>query len=243
MYSLLKKEISNFFSSLIGYIAIIIFLLSTGCFIWVFHGDFNVLDSGYSNIDSLFIIAPWVFMFLIPAITMRSIAEEKKTGTIELLFTKPLVNLRIIFAKYLAGVIIVVLSLLPTLIYYISIYKLGNPVGNIDSGGTWGSFIGLLFLGCVFVSIGIFASSLTNNQITAFIVGMFLCFVCYIGFDFIGSLEFFGKIDNIIIALGINYHYISISRGVVDTRDLIYFLSSIILFLLFTKTVLESRKW
>jgi ABC-2 type transport system permease protein len=243
MYTLLKKEIRSFLSSLIGYITISVFLLITGLFLWVLQTDSNILDNGYANIDPLFIMAPWVFLFLIPAITMRSFADEKKGGTIELLLTRPLTDLQIILAKYFAGFVLVLFSLLPTLIYFYSVYKLGSPAGNIDTGGMWGSYIGLLFLGAAFVSIGIFASAITDNQVVSFILSLFLCFFVYTGFEYIASFSLFGKIDNIILALGINEHYISMSRGVIDTRDMIYFISLISLFILGTKTVLESRKW
>jgi len=243
MLTLLKKEILSFLSSLIGYITIAVFLLVIGLFLWVLQTDSNILNNGYANIDGLFIIAPWVFLFLIPAITMRSIADEKKSGTIELLLTRPLTDLQIILAKYLAGFLLVLFSLLPTLIYYFSIHKLGSPVGNVDTGGMWGSYIGLLFLGAAFVSIGIFASAITDNQVVSFILALFLCFFIFIGFDYLGSFTFFAKIDNIIFALGINNHYISMSRGVIDTRDIIYFLSLITIFILSARTVLESRKW
>jgi len=247
MFTLLKKEIRSFLSSLIGYIAIGVFLLLLGLFMWVLDSsssnNSNVLESGFANIDPLFIIAPWVFLFLIPAITMRSFADEKKAGTIELLLTRPLTDLQIILAKYFAGFILVLFSLLPTLIYYYSVYKLGSPVGNIDTGGMWGSYIGLLFLGAAFVSIGIFASAITDNQVVSFILACFLCFFIFTGFDFISSFSLFGKIDNIILALGINSHYVSMSRGVVDTRDVIYFISLIAVFIFGTRTVLESRKW
>ena len=242
MYALLKKEISSFLSSLIGYIVITVFLLSVGLFMWVFPGDSNVLDNGYSNIDGLFVVAPWVFMFLIPAITMRSFSDEKKSGTIELLLTRPLTDLQIILSKYLAGFILVLFSLIPTLIYYVSVHFMGNPSGNIDKG-MWGSYIGLLFLASVFVSIGIFASSITENQVVAFIVAVFLCFFSFIGFDSISGLDLFGKVDTLIMSLSVNEHYISMSRGVIDTRDVFYFLSVIGIFILFTKTTLESRKW
>lgn len=243
MFTLLKKEIQSFLSSLIGYITIIVFLFIIGLFMWVLPTDSNILENGYSNIDPLFIIAPWVFLFLIPAITMRSFAEEKKAGTIELLLTRPLSDLQIILAKYFAGLLLVLFSLLPTLIYYYSVHQLGNPKGNIDTGGMWGSYIGLLLLGATFVAIGIFSSAITSNQVVSFILSLFICFVTYIGFDYISSFDLFGKVDDIILSLGINYHYNSISRGVVDTRDVIYFLSVIALFVLATKTVLESRKW
>ncbi len=243
MFALLKKEIRSFLSSLIGYITITVFLLVIGLFMWVLQTESNILDNGYANIDPLFIIAPWVFLFLIPAITMRSFADEKKAGTIELLLTRPLTDLQIILAKYFAGFVLVLFSLLPTLIYYYAVHKLGNPVGNIDTGGMWGSYIGLLFLGAAFVAIGIFASAITDNQVVSFILALFLCFFIYTGFDFISSFSLFGKIDNVILALGINQHYISMSRGVIDTRDIVYFISLIAIFVLGTRTVLESRKW
>lgn len=243
MYTLLKKEINNFFSSLTGYIVIIVFLMTTGLFLWVFHLDFNILDFGYANIDGLFLLAPFIFLFLIPAITMRLFADEHKSGTIEVLLTLPLTDLQIIIAKYLAALILVVVSLLPTFIYVISVYQLGMPPGNIDMGGMWGSYIGLLFLGAAFVSIGLFASSLTNNQIISFIIAAFMCGFAYVGFELIYSFDLFGSFDLFIKTLGINEHYSSVSRGVIDTRDVVYFLSVIVLFILLTKISLESRKW
>lgn len=243
MYALFKKEISNFLSSLIGIMVIVVFLLITGLFLWVFQSDFNLLNYGYANLDSLFIIAPWVFLFLVPAVTMRSFAEENRTGTIELLSTKPLSDWQVIWAKFLASVSLVLLALLPTLVYYVSVYLLGLPVGNLDSGGIWGSYVGLFLLGAGFVSIGIFCSSLTNNQILAFILSVFLCGFLLIGFEFIYSLSLFGKVDLFIQQLGMNAHYGSLSRGVIDTRDVLYFLSVMALFLGATKLVLSSRKW
>ncbi len=243
MLTLINKEIRSFLGSLIGYIVIAIFLTTIGLFLWIFPGETNILEAGYATIDPLFYIAPWVFMFLIPAITMRLFSEESRTGTIELLLTKPLTDFQIVFAKYIAGFSLVLFSLLPTLVYFYSVYNLGSPVGNIDVGGTIGSYFGLLFLGSVFVAIGLFSSAITNNQIISFIVAVFLCFFTYIGFDSISSLKMLGPIDDLIIKLGINSHYISMSRGVIDTRDVIYFLGIISLFLLFTKTSLSSRKW
>ncbi len=243
MYALFKKEINNFLGSLIGIMVVIVFLLITGLFLWVFNSDFNILSFGYAGLDSLFIIAPWVFLFLVPAVTMRFFAEEKRTGTIEMLLTKPLSDWQIVGAKYLAGVALVLLALIPTLIYYFSVSRLATPIGNIDHGGIWGSYIGLFFLSATFVSIGIFSSSITNNQIFAFILSVFLCGFLYIGFEFIYSLSLFGKIDLFIKQLGMAAHYSSMSRGVVDTRDLIYFLSVIVLFLSLTKLTLSSRKW
>ena len=243
MITLFRKEISSFFSSLIGYIVITVFLLINGLFLWVFPLEFNILDFGYASIENLFMLAPIVFLFLIPAITMRLFADEKKSGTIEILLTQPLTDLEIILAKYFAGLVLVLFSLLPTLIYFFSVYQLGLPPGNIDTGGMWGSYIGLLFLGASFVAIGLFSSSITDNQIVSFIIAIFLCGFLYIGFEFIYSLDLFGNIDLFIKSLGINAHYTSMSRGVIDTRDVIYFLSVIALFIILTKFSLASRKW
>ena len=243
MITLFRKEIGSFFSSLIGYIVITVFLLINGLFLWVFTLEFNILDFGYASIENLFMLAPIVFLFLIPAITMRLFADEKKSGTIEILLTQPLTDLEIILAKYFAGLVLVLFSLLPTLIYFFSVYQLGLPPGNIDTGGMWGSYIGLLFLGASFVAIGLFSSSITDNQIVSFIIAIFLCGFLYIGFEFIYSLDLFGNIDLFIKSLGINAHYTSMSRGVIDTRDIIYFLSVIALFIILTKFSLASRKW
>jgi ABC-2 type transport system permease protein len=205
--------------------------------------EFNVLEFGYANLDGLFSLAPFIFLFLVPAITMRSFAEEKKTGTIEWLVTKPLSDTQIILAKYFASVLLVLFSLLPTLVYYYSVHQLGYPVGNLDSGGIWGSYIGLFFLASAFVAIGIFASSLSDNQILSLILAVFLSAFAYGGFQLIHNLSLFGDFDLFIKSLGISAHYASMSRGVIDTRDLIYFLSIISLFLLMTKISLERRKW
>lgn len=243
MKSIFFKEINSFFSSLIGYIVIGVFLVVMGLFLWVFPNT-NVLDYGYAGLDELFVTSPNIFMFLIPAITMRMLAEEQQSGTIELLATRPITDFAIVLAKYLASVFLVVFALLPTLIYYYSIYQLGSPVGNIDGGAFWGSFIGLILLGAGFAAIGIFASSLTNNQIVAFIVAVFLCFFFYKGFDLVSNFPaFIGSIDFVIENIGMNYHFTSLSRGVIDTRDLVYFLSIIGLFLALTNTALERRKW
>lgn len=175
MLTVFRREINSFLSSLIAYIVIVVFLLVTGLFMWVFP-DYSLLAYGYATLDQLFIIGPWIFMFLIPAITMRFFSEEKRTGTLELLFTKPVSDFQIIAGKYLAAFVLVVFSVLPTLVYFLSIYLLAEPVGNVDSAGIVGSYIGLLLLGGTFVAIGLFASSLTDNQIVAFILGLFLCF-------------------------------------------------------------------
>jgi ABC-2 type transport system permease protein len=243
MWFLFKKEISSFLSSLIGYVVVAVFLLINGLFLWVFPLDFNILNFGYAGLDNLFMLSPMVFLFLIPAITMRSFSDEKKGGTIELLLTKPLTDFNIIIAKYLAGLVLMTLALLPTIVYFISVYKLGFPQGNIDMGGTLGSYLGLFFLGASFVAIGIFSSSLTDNQVVAFIIAVFLSGFMYLGFEFVYSLSLFGKADLLIRSLGINAHYTSISRGVIDTRDLLYYLGSIGIFLLLTRVSLQSRKW
>lgn len=243
MFTLFRKEISSFLNSLIGYVVIVVFLLINGLFLWVFPMEFNIPDYGYASIENLFVLAPWVFLFLIPAITMRSFAEEARTGTIELLLTKPLTDMQIILAKYFAGVVLVVFSVLPTLVYYISVYRLGTPVGNIDSGATWGSYIGLLLLGASFVAIGIFVSTISGNQIISFVIAVFLCGFIYLGFEFIYNLEIFGNFGLFVKQLGISAHYTSVSRGVIDTRDFIYFLSVIIVFLLLARFRLEQRTW
>src|SRR5688572_22277309 len=246
MFTLYFKEIQSFLSSLIGYIAISVFITLIGIFMWVIPtegGGYNVLDNGFANIDPLFMLAPWVYLFLIPAITMRSFSEEKKNGTIELLLTRPLTDQQIVLAKYLAGFTLVIVSLIPTLIYYYSVHTLGAPKGNLDTGGMWGSYLGLLFLAAGFVSIGIFASSISENQVIAFIIAMLLCFFCYIGFEYIADSGIFGGNAAFFKSLGINDHYVSMSRGVMDTRDVLYFFSLVMLFNLLTKLVLESRKW
>jgi ABC-2 type transport system permease protein len=242
MFSLVKKEVGSFFSSLVGYITIIIFLLAIGLFMWVVPGETNVFDSGFSDLGFLFINAPAIFLFLIPAITMRLFAEERRMQTLELLFTKPITDFQIIIAKYLAGIILLLLSLLPTVVYYFSVVQLGNPMGNIDSGGTIGSYIGLFFLGASFLSVGLFASSITTNQIVSFLVAVVLCFIVYLGFDFIGNNIESSELAYVIKNFGIEEHYASIQRGVIDSRDLLYFISLIAVFLLATKLSLKRGK-
>ncbi|HBL76852.1 MAG TPA: gliding motility-associated ABC transporter substrate-binding protein GldG [Prolixibacteraceae bacterium] len=242
MYSLFKKEISGFFGSLTGYLVMVVFLLTNGLFLWVFPGNYNILEGGYARLDGLFTLAPWVYLFLVPAVTMRLFAEEKRMGTLELLVTRPLSTRKIVAAKYLAGLVLVIFSLLPTLLYFYSVYRLGNPVGSIDTGGTWGAFIGLFFLAAIYVAIGVLASSVTDNQIFAFILAMALSFLAYMGFDFIGSTNLPSGLQNAIVSLGINEHYLSISRGVVDSRDLVYFLLAVLLFLYLTGLNVRKHK-
>jgi ABC-2 type transport system permease protein len=243
MWALFKKEISGFFSSLTGYLVIVVFLLLNSLFMWIVPGQFNVIENGYATMDSLFAIAPWVFLFLVPAICMRMFSEEKRTGTLDLLFTRPVSELQIIMAKFLASWTLVLCSLIPTFIYFWSVSRLGSPPGNMDMGGTWGSYIGLYFLGGIYAAIGLFASSLTGNQIVAFILGVFLSFLMYLGFEFLSGIAGSGSTAFLISRLGISYHYNSISRGVIDSRDMLYFTGVIFLFVVGTRTVLQSSKW
>lgn len=243
MFTLFKKELSSFFSSLIGYLTIIVFLVLTGLMLWVFKSDFNILDFGYAGMDGLFIIGPFLYLFLIPAITMRMFAEEKKNGTMELLLTKPLSEMKLIWAKFLAGFVLVFISLLPTLVCYFSVVALGDPVGNVDTGSVMGSYIGLLMLGAAFVAIGLFASSITNNQIVAFILAALMSAFMHLGFEAIYHMGFLGNADLFVRSMGMSYHYESISRGVLDSRDVIYFASVIAVFMMATRIVLQSRKW
>ena len=243
MYSLLVKEINSFLNSLIGYIVIIVFLITISLFLWIFPGgDLNILDAGYATIEPLFVITPWVYLFLVPAITMRLFSEEKKAGTIELLLTKPLTDLQLILAKYMSGVLLVVISLLPTIIYYFTIYRYSLPVGNVDSGSTLGSYSGLILLGAVFIAIGLFASALSDNQVVAFITAFFLCLTCFKGFDSLAAIAPQGWLNNLLSSVSLNMHYVSMSRGVIDTRDVIFFVSVIAFFITLTKLKLESRK-
>ena len=243
MFAIFRKEINGFFSSLTGYIVIIVFLLVNNLFMWVLPGELNILDSGYAGLDTLFFLSPWVFLFLVPAVTMRMIAEEKRLGTIELIFSKPVTERGIIWGKYLASIALVLLALLPVLICYLSVFILGETPGNLDRGGTWGAFTGLFFLAAIYASAGIFASSLTDNQVIAFIIAVLICFVLYAGFDSFAYLPGLKKLDEFVISLGINEHYKSISRGVLDIRDAAYFIAVAAVFNEASRLVLLSRKW
>ncbi len=242
MFALVLKEVGSFFSSLTGYVAAGVFLVVSGLFIWVFPGELNIPDSGYATLDTLFIIAPWVFLFLVPAVTMRMFAEERRSGTLELLHVRPLSDLSIVAAKFAAAVVLVVITLVSTLIWFWSVHSLGNPPGNLDTGAIWGSYIGLVFLASCYAAIGLFASSLTGNQIFAFILTVLLCFFFFTGFEMISVLPLPSGIQELLLHLGINEHYRSVSRGVVDSRNIVYFLSLIGFFLYLTSTVLEGRK-
>lgn len=241
MITILRKEINEFLDSLIAYVVIGIFLTGIGLLMWVFP-DTNVLDYGYASMETLFSLAPYVFMFLIPAITMKAFAEEKRSGTIELLYTLPFRDIEIVIGKFLAGFLLVIFSILPTLIYYFSLSYLGNPVGNMDTAGIIGSYIGLALLGGIFTSIGILSSALTGNQIVSFILAAFLCFVFYAGFDSIASINIWSETSYFIEQIGILAHYETLSKGLIDISDVIYFLSMIILFLYMTRIILNVQK-
>lgn len=240
MWMICKKEWQQFFSSLTGYIALVLFLLLNGLFLFVFP-DTSILDFGYASLGSFFDLAPWILLFLIPTITMRSIADEYKSGTFEILKTLPLKSSQIIWGKYFGALLIVLTALLPTLIYPISVQQL-SVTGGIDIGATIGSYIGLILLSAVFTAIGICCSSFTQNTVVAFISGAFLCFLLYNGFDAISKLPILRSgADYYLEMLGINFHYRSISRGVLDSRDLIYFFSVIYFAMLITQKNIEKR--
>lgn len=240
MLSICKKELHQFFSSLTGYIAIILFLLVNGFFLFVLK-DSNIFDFGYASLDKFFELAPWIFIFLVPALAMRSLAEEFKTGTFEILQTKPLSKWQIVTGKYFSILIVLLFVIVPTFIYIFTIKKL-SATGNIDSGGITGSYIGLFLLAAVFAAISLCCSSFTNNAVVAFLVSAFVCLILYFGFNAISKLPvFLGKADYYIEMIGIDFHYRSISRGLLDSRDLLYFVSIIFLFLLITVQNLHKR--
>jgi ABC-2 type transport system permease protein len=224
MYTIFKKELRTFFSNATGYIVIGIFLILTGLFLWIIPGEYNILDSGYANVDGLFYLAPWLFLFLCPAVTMRLFAEEMQTGTWELLITKPVSKMNIVLGKYFAGLAVVTAALIPVLIYYFSVSYLAEPVGNIDSGAFWGSFIGLFFLAAIYVAIGTFSSSLSTNQIVSFVAAVVLSFFFFYGFEVLTGFFTSGQSIQILDLLGIHAHYKSMSRGVIDSRDVLYFI-------------------
>jgi ABC-2 type transport system permease protein len=242
MIQILSKELNSFLNSLIAYIVVGAFLIAMGLLMWVFP-ETSVVEYGYADMDTLFSLGPYVFIFLIPAITMRSFAEENKTGTIELLITKPVTDWDIILGKFLASFLLVLMALVPTLVYYFSIHALGNPAGNIDTPGVTGSYIGIILMAAVFCSVGILASSMTKNQIVAFIIGAFLCFLLFSGFQSVSALNVWSENTLFIKQLGLLDHYESLSRGLIDSRDVIYFLSVIFLLLSLTKLTLGIRKW
>lgn len=242
MTAIFLKEINAFFSGMIGYLVIAVFLLVTGLFLWVFDGGFNILTYGFADLSGLFQLAPWVFLFLIPAVTMRSFSEEKKQGTLELLLTRPLTKWQLIWGKFLGNATISVLALLPTILYVITLYNLRKDTEQIDGGQIIGSYLGLLLLVLVFTSVGIFSSSLFKNQIASFILSALLTLSVFYGFEGLSQLALFEHSADLIQYLGISFHYQSIQRGVLDTRDLLYFLSLITLFLTLTHFNLSRYK-
>ncbi|MEE4116098.1 MAG: gliding motility-associated ABC transporter permease subunit GldF [Marinilabiliaceae bacterium] len=243
MFEIYKREIGSFFNSLTGYLVIIVYQLVNSLFMWVLPGDWNILESSYAGLDTLFLLSPWIFLFLVPAVSMRTLADEKRSGTLELLLTRPLSERQIIYGKYLAAVSLVVLALLPGIIYYISVYYLGEVPGNLDSGGILGSYLGLLFLASIYAACGVLASSLTDNQVVAFILAVLISLIMYIGFDVLAMLPGLKKIDEIIVSMGINEHYRSMSRGVVDIKDITYYLACILILMETCRLVLVSGKW
>jgi ABC-2 type transport system permease protein len=243
MRSIFIKEINSFFSSIVGYVAIIVFLLGSGFILWMFR-DTSILEYGYATLDKYFELAPWLLMFLIPAVTMRAFPDEFRSGTIEWLSTKPLSSLQIILGKYFAVLVLVVFALVPTLLYVYTVGNLSAIPDNLDTGGIIGSYFGLMFLAATFASIGLFCSSLTSNQIVGFLVALFACYLLYTGFDAISKIPaFYGGMDYYLSMIGLSFHYNSISRGIVDTRDVIYFLSVIVLFVSLTQLSLNRRTW
>lgn len=239
MLAILKKEINTFFASPIGYLVIAVFLVLNGLFLWLFKGEFNILDNGYADLSSFFLLAPWILIFLVPAVTMRSFSDEKKQGTLELLLTKPISHFQIVLGKYFGALVLIIIAIIPTLLYVYTISKLGNPEGNLDVGSIVGSYFGLLFLIAAYTAIGIFTSTLSDNQIVAFIIAVFICFFFYFGFDGLANYNVFGDmlyLEN----LGMASHFKSMSRGIIDTRDLIYFISIALFFLVLTKLNIKN---
>ncbi|MEN8856837.1 MAG: gliding motility-associated ABC transporter permease subunit GldF [Flavobacteriaceae bacterium] len=239
MFPILKKEFNSFFASPIAYLVIGVFLLVNGLFLWVFNDDFNILNAGFADLNNFFFLAPWILLFLIPAITMKTFADEFQSGTIEILKTRPISNWQIVLGKFFAALSLIVIAIIPTFVYVYSVNQLGNPVGNIDYGSTIGSYLGLFLLASSYASIGLFTSTLPKNQIVAFLLGVFIAFFFYYGFDAIADL--FGSSSFTVKLFGMNEHFKSISRGVIDTRDILYFLSITIFFLFITKQKLTNE--
>jgi ABC-2 type transport system permease protein len=239
IWTLAKKEITLFFSSLIAYLVIAIFTISTGLFLWIFPG--NLLEGGFSDLTPFFEITPYLFFFLIPAITMRSLSEEFKLGTFELLLSRPLLPWHVILGKFLGALLLLFISLLLTFIYYGTLIFLGDPTGNMDHGATWGSYLGLFFLGITFTSIGIFASAISPNQIISFLLGAFLSFLWFSGFEFVAELPQLYGINDWILQLGLLEHYRSLSKGIVDSKDILFFLTFAFLHLYATEKMIQAK--
>lgn len=239
MYAILKKEINSFFASPIGYLVIGVFLTACGLFLWVFKGEYNILDNGFAEINGFFFLAPWLLLFLIPAVTMKGFSEEKKQGMLEILFTKPIGLPSLVWGKFLGAFILTLIAIIPTLLYVYTVYNLGAPIGNLDLGSILGSYLGLIFLMSAYTAIGLFASTLSENQIVAFIISICICFLLLYGPELLSST---GISDNPILinSFGMKAHYENISRGIIDTRDMIYFLSFTFFFLYLTNVKLKK---
>ncbi len=241
MRSIFIKEINSFFSSIVGYVALLVFLVACGLFLWIIP-EYSILNYGYASMDRFFEIAPWLLLLLVPAVTMRSLADEFRTGTIEWLSTKPLTDLDIIMGKYLATIALIIFALLPTLVYVYTISNLSLPDISLDSGAIIGSYIGLFFLAATFAAVGVFCSSLTANQVVGFLIALLACYLLYTGFEQLSKLPKFSEgIDYYLSMIGMEFHYNSISRGLIDSRDVVYFLSIIILFISLTRFSLSNR--
>ena len=242
MIVLFRKEINQFFRSITGLLTIVIFLMVNGLFMWIFSGDFNVLDFGYANMDSFFMLSPILFLIFIPAICMRLFSEEYRSGTMEVLLTKPISIWNMVVSKYLAANVLVLCSILPTLIYFISIYFLGETIGNLDVGGIIGSYLGLFMLSSAFIAIGIFTSAISSNQVVAFLIAIICNAIVYYGFGILSEVTFFQNWDLLIRNLGIAFHYNVMSKGVIDSRDVLYFMSICFLFLMLSKTTIQLKR-
>ena len=242
MIALFRKEISQFFGSLTGLLTIVIFLLVNALFLWIFSGDFNLLDFGFANMDSFFMLSPIIFLIFIPAICMRLFSEEFRSGTMENLLTKPIALWNVVFSKFLAANVLVLLAIFPTLIYFFSIYFLGETIGNLDIGGIMGSYLGLFMLSSAFIGIGVFASSISPNQVVAFLIAIVCNAMIYYGFDVLSSVSILQNWDLYISNLGIASHFSRMSKGVIDSRDILYFLSVCFLFLMLSKTTIQLKR-
>ena len=241
MRSIFIKEINSFFSSIVGYVALLAFLVACGLFLWIIP-EYSILGYGYASMDRFFEIAPWLLLLLVPSVTMRSFADEFRTGTIEWLSTKPVTDINIILGKYFATLALIVFALLPTLVYVYTISNLSLPDVSLDTGAIIGSYVGLFFLAATFAAIGVFCSSLTSNQVVGFLISLLACYLLYTGFEQLSKLPKFSEgIDYYLSMIGMEFHYNSISRGLIDSRDVVYFLSIIIFFISLTRFSLNSR--
>ena len=234
MFAIFKREVRSFFTSPIGYLIVGSFLLLNGLFLWVFKGEYNIFDYGFADLGNFFLLAPWIFIFLVPAITMKSFSEERKMGTLELLLIKPVSVWKLVLGKFWGAVLLCVIAVVPTIVYVFAISKLGMTEGNYDLGIVLGSYFGLLFLISSYTAIGVFASTLSDNQIIAFLVGILICFLIFNGFDATASLFSNGETQEVLKGFGAKAHFDSIARGVIDTRDLVYFVSLTLVFLYLT---------